>query len=56
MHDSNKQSVIPQSNTDYWIPKLQANLERDELSGKCLAQSVWLVITVWKSGLKKDVS
>lgn len=56
MHDGCKYAVLPQSNTDYWIPKLQANRERDEANKKYLEQSGWRVITVWECELKKDVS
>lgn len=56
MHDGCKQSVLPHSNADYWIPKLQANRERDESNRRYLEQSGWRVITVWECELKKDIS
>ena len=56
MHDGCKHAVLPQSNADYWIPKLQANRERDEANRKYLEQSGWRVITVWECELKKDLS
>jgi len=55
MHDGCKRAVLPQSNADYWIPKLQANRERDEANRRCLEQSGWRVITVWECELKKDL-
>jgi DNA mismatch endonuclease (patch repair protein) len=56
MHDGCKQSVLPQNNADYWIPKLQANRERDGANRRYLEQSGWRVITVWECELKKDIS
>jgi len=34
MHEGCKKAVLPQSNTDYWIHKLQANRERDKENKK----------------------
>jgi DNA mismatch endonuclease (patch repair protein) len=56
MHDGCKQSVLPQSNAEYWIPKLQANRKRDEANRRYLEQSGWRVITVWECELKKHIS
>jgi len=55
MHDGCKRAVLPKSNADYWIPKLQANCERDEANRRYLEQSGWRVITVWECELKKDL-
>ena len=52
MHDGCKKAVLPQS-TLYWIPKLQANHERDKANKRQLEQSGWRVITVWECELKK---
>jgi DNA mismatch endonuclease (patch repair protein) len=56
MHDGCKKAVLPQSSADYWIPKLQANHERDKANKRQLEQSGWRVITVWECELKKDLS
>lgn len=56
MHDGCKQAVLPQSNADYWIPKLKANRERDKTNRLYLEQSGWRVITVWECELKKGSS
>lgn len=55
MHDGCKKAVLPQSNIDYWIPKLQTNRKRDEMNKMYLEQSGWRVITVWECELKKDL-
>jgi DNA mismatch endonuclease (patch repair protein) len=56
MHDGCEQAVLPQSNAEYWMPKLQANRERDKTNRLYLEQSGWRVITVWECELKKGLS
>ena len=56
MHNGCKKSVFPQSNAYYWVPKLQANRERDETNRRYLEQSGWHVLTVWECELKKELS
>ena len=56
MHEGCKRATLPQSNVDYWMPKLQANRERDEANRRHLEQSGWRVITVWECELKKALS
>lgn len=38
----------PQSNTDYWGPKLARNLERDSLVETSLAELGWETMTIWE--------
>jgi DNA mismatch endonuclease, patch repair protein len=38
----------PKANSDYWGPKLAANVERDERVDHALRASGWAVITVWE--------
>lgn len=38
----------PQNNTDYWIPKLQRNRERDIESTAALEAAGWLVVRAWE--------
>ena len=45
--------VWPSSNQDYWIPKIQRNIERDRLSAAELQKKGWHIITVWECELKK---
>ena len=46
--------VWPSSNQDYWIPKIQRNIERDRLNAAELQKKGWHIITVWECELKKD--
>ena len=43
------------SNTEYWIPKIQRNVERDQSNYSELASLGWNVIVVWECELKKKV-
>lgn len=45
----------PSSNKDYWIPKIQRNVERDKENHELLKKSGWNVIVVWECELKKKV-
>ena len=47
--------VWPSSNEDYWIPKIQRNVERDRMVAQQLAALGWNVIIVWECQLKKKV-
>ena len=53
MHDGCSRAVRPTSNTEYWIPKLKKNKERDQRNYDQLAQLGWRVIVVWECELKK---
>ena len=38
----------PKSNSNYWLPKLQRNVERDKRNIKQLKASGWKVLTIWE--------
>lgn len=45
--------VWPSSNKEYWIPKINKNVERDEKNHQLLKEQGWNVIVVWECELKK---
>ena len=47
--------VWPSSNIEYWIPKINRNVERDEENYKKLIDMGWKVLIIWECGLKKNV-
>lgn len=47
--------VMPSSNQDYWIPKINANKERDERNQTLLRELGWKVIVVWECQLKSNI-
>ncbi|WP_345207800.1 very short patch repair endonuclease [Chryseobacterium ginsengisoli] len=46
--------VIPKTNTDFWINKINANKNRDQNNFKSLLKLGWNIITIWECELKKD--
>lgn len=53
-HPNCKYAVLPSSNKDYWIPKLQKNKQRDIQNEAALKDEGWRVITVWECELQKE--
>ena len=47
-HGCPDHQVIPKSNRDYWVPKLERNIERDGQVGEALSDDGWTVIRVWE--------
>lgn len=45
--------VWPSSNQDYWFPKINRNVERDQMNKAELEKLGWKVIVVWECSLKK---
>lgn len=45
--------VWPSSHTDYWIPKITRNVERDAENHQKLRDMGWNVLVVWECELKK---
>ena len=39
---------IPRSNTSYWVPKLEANVERDRRVDAALAAHGWHALRIWE--------
>lgn len=55
MHEGHSCFVMPKSNTDYWIPKLDRNRKRDAENIRKLESMGWNVIVVWECSLKKNL-
>ena len=47
--------VWPSSNTEYWLPKINRNVERDKQNHKKLIDMGWKVLIIWECELKKNV-
>lgn len=45
-----------QSNRDFWIPKIERNIERDKQVNDYLRAHGWIVLRFWGRELKQDVS
>lgn len=46
--------VLPKSNQEYWVPKLEKNRRRDEENYAALRKDGWKVLIVWECKLKTD--
>ena len=47
--------VVPKSNTEFWLTKIERNKERDQQNYKDLHDAGWLVIIIWECQLKKSI-
>jgi DNA mismatch endonuclease, patch repair protein len=47
-HGCPAHATYPKSNTSYWLPKLEANKERDLRQTTRLEQAGWRVVRVWE--------
>lgn len=47
-HSCPAHQVVPKSNTDYWVPKFQANAARDQRVDAALHAEGWLVVRIWE--------
>lgn len=43
------------SNRDFWIPKIEKNMQRDIEVNKLLKELGWKVIRLWEGDIKKDI-
>lgn len=48
-----KLSHVPQSNRDYWLPKLARNVVRDRENQAALAAKGWQSLVIWECELKQ---
>lgn len=47
---------MPQSNVDYWKPKLERNVKRDAEKDEALRKLGWRVMVVWECDIKAESS
>ena len=50
---SEKKTKI-KANREFWIPKIERNIQRDKQNNQLLIDANWLVIRFWENELKKD--
>ena len=55
MHSDCKIARIPKSNTDFWITKLNHNVEKDQRNRQQLEELGWKVITIWECEIEKNL-
>ena len=52
-HEGCSKYVVPKSNTEFWISKIERNKERDLKQYAALHDAGWRVIVIWECQLKK---
>ena len=52
-HAGCRRSNMPKTRTDYWGPKLERNVRRDEAASEALVQLGWTVAIVWECETEK---
>lgn len=53
-HTGCKYYVVPKTNTEFWLNKINSNIDRDEKKASQLKKLGWRIITVWECELKKS--
>ena len=51
-HKDCRYFVVPKTNTDFWLNKINTNIERDKRKQEALKELGWNVIVVWECELK----
>ncbi|CAN5574839.1 very short patch repair endonuclease [soil metagenome] len=54
-HSCPQHGTWPRTNSAYWIPKLQRNVERDHLVNAALTAGGWSVVRVWEHEVTIEV-
>lgn len=51
-HENCKYATIPESNHEFWLAKINGNIECDRLTREKLSQMGWNIIDIWQCQLK----
>lgn len=54
-HHCPEHGNLPTRNRDYWLPKLQRNMERDRKVNEALGEADWRVVRAWEHENVSDV-
>lgn len=46
---------VPKSNQEYWIPKIERNINRDKTVNESLKSQQWIVLRFWGKEIMSDV-
>ena len=53
-HEGCEDFILPKSNREYWIPKIQKNMKNDLNNKEKLVRMKWNVFVIWECQLKKN--
>ena len=54
-HKNCRYFVIPKTRTEWWLDKINTNIDRDQANILALKKSGWRVITIWECQLKPAI-
>ena len=54
-HKSCKNSVLPKTREEFWLSKLNGNVERDKMNAIALKRLGWKVLTIWECEVEEEV-
>lgn len=46
---------IPKTNTEFWISKLERNIQRDKEVNEALHKDGWIVLRFWQKDIEKNI-
>lgn len=52
LHEGCKDAHYPKTKLDFWIPKLEGNVKRDNLNYQKISESGYRVLIIWECELK----
>lgn len=55
-HGCPEHATLPKTNSDYWLPKLERNIERDRATDALLREAGWTVLRYWEHESPADVA
>lgn len=55
-HGCPEHATLLRTNSDYWLPKLQRNVERDRSTDALLCDAGWTVLRYWDHDTLADVA
>ena len=52
-HDGCKYFVVPKTRTEWWLAKINRNIEKDKEAQSALTAAGWTVIVVWECEIRR---
>jgi DNA mismatch endonuclease, patch repair protein len=53
-HSGCREGRMPGSRQEYWVPKLERNVQRDARNTELLREAGWKVLTIWECEVKDE--
>ena len=50
-----EKKVKIKTNRNFWIPKIERNMQRDEINNQLLSSEGWCVMRIWEHEVKKEL-